>query len=93
MIPVFASSLNPNTALTVLQVTWIYNDFFWGLMLMFTGSKFPVTSALNNLKGQFFVNNNLIAAGALLVAIPTLVVFFALQKHFIAGLTLGSTKG
>ena len=80
-------------ALATLQVTWVYNDFFWGLMLMFTGSKFPVTSALNNLKGQFFVNNNLIAAGALLVAIPTLVVFFALQKHFIAGLTLGSTKG
>ncbi len=80
-------------ALATLQVTWIYNDFFWGLMLMFTGSKFPVTSALNNLKGQFFVNNNLIAAGAILVAIPTLIVFFALQKHFISGLTLGSTKG
>ena len=80
-------------ALATLQVTWIYNDFFWGLMLMFTGDKFPVTSALNNLKGQFFVNNNLIAAGSILVAIPTLVVFFALQKHFIAGLTLGSTKG
>jgi multiple sugar transport system permease protein len=80
-------------ALATLQVTWIYNDFFWGLMLMFKGSKFPVTSALNNLKGQFFVDNNLIAAGSLLVAIPTLIVFFALQRHFIAGLTLGSTKG
>lgn len=80
-------------ALATLQVTWIYNDFFWGLMLMFTGSKFPITSALNNLKGQFFVDNNLIAAGALLVALPTLIVFFALQKQFISGLTLGSTKG
>jgi multiple sugar transport system permease protein len=80
-------------ALATLQVTWIYNDFFWGLILMFNGSKFPVTSALNNLRGQFFVDNNLIAAGSILVAIPTVVVFFALQKHFIAGLTLGSTKG
>lgn len=80
-------------ALATLQVTWIYNDFFWGLMLMFTGSKFPVTSALNNLKGQFFVDNNLIAAASILVAIPTLIVFFALQKQFISGLTLGSTKG
>ena len=62
-------------------------------MLMRTGSKFPVTSALNNLKGQFFVDNNLIAAGAILVALPTLIVFFALQKHFVNGLTLGSTKG
>jgi multiple sugar transport system permease protein len=62
-------------------------------MLMRTGSKFPVTSALNNLKGQFFTDNNLIAAGAILVALPTLIVFFALQKQFISGLTLGSTKG
>ncbi|MFV2064188.1 MAG: carbohydrate ABC transporter permease [Chloroflexota bacterium] len=80
-------------ALGTLEFTFIYNDFFWGLMLMKTGSKFPITSALNNLKGQFFVDNNLIAAGAILVALPTLIVFFALQKHFISGLTLGSTKG
>ena len=80
-------------ALATLQVTWIYNDFFWALVLMKTGAKLPITSALNNLKGEFFVNNNLIAAGSILVAIPTLIVFFALQKQFISGLTLGSTKG
>ena len=40
-----------------------------------------------------FVDSNLIAAGAMLVALPTLIVYFALQKQFISGLTLGSTKG
>jgi multiple sugar transport system permease protein len=80
-------------ALAVLQVTWIYNDFFWALFLMSNGSKFPITSALNNLKGQYFVDMNLVAAASLLVALPTLIVFFALQKQFISGLTLGSTKG
>lgn len=80
-------------ALATLQFTWIYNDFFWALMLMRTGSKFPITSALNNLKGQFFVDNNLVAAGAIIVALPTLIVYFVLQKQFIGGLTLGSTKG
>jgi multiple sugar transport system permease protein len=80
-------------ALATLQVTWIYNDFFWALILMFTGEKRPITSALNQLKGQFFTDNNLIAAGSILVAIPTLIVFFALQKQFVSGLTLGSTKG
>jgi len=80
-------------ALAVLQVTWIYNDFFWALFLMSTGSKFPITSALNNLKGQYFVDMNLVAAASLLVALPTLIVFFALQKQFVSGLTLGSTKG
>ena len=80
-------------ALATLQVTWIYNDFFWAIVLMKTGDKYPITSALNNLKGQFFTDNNLIAAGSIMVAIPTLVVFFALQKQFVSGLTLGSTKG
>ena len=74
-------------------MTWIYNDFFWALILMFTGDKRPITSALNQLKGQFFIDNNLVAAGALLVALPTLIVFFVLQKQFVRGLTLGSTKG
>jgi multiple sugar transport system permease protein len=45
------------------------------------------------LSGQFFTNYNLLAAGALLAALPTLIVYFALQKQFVAGLTLGSTKG
>jgi len=80
-------------ALATLQVTWIYNDFFWAIVLMKTGAKYPITSALNNLKGEFFTNNNLIAAGSIMVAIPTLIVFFALQKQFVSGLTLGSTKG
>jgi multiple sugar transport system permease protein len=81
-------------ALATLEVTFIYNDFFWALILMAgKGSKMPVTSALNALKGQFFVDYNLLGAGAILVAIPTLIVFFALQKQFISGLTLGSTKG
>jgi multiple sugar transport system permease protein len=83
----------PLAALATLQFTWIYNDFFWAIVLMKTGDKLPITSALNNLKGQFFIDNNLVAAGSLLVALPTLIVFFVLQKQFIRGLTLGSTKG
>ena len=80
-------------ALATLEVTWIYNDFFWALVLMRSGDKFPVTSALNNLRGQFFTDYNLLAAGSVLVALPTLIVFFVLQKQFVSGLTLGATKG
>lgn len=80
-------------ALVVLETTWIYNDFFWALLLMKSSSRMPITSALNSLKGAFFVDNNLVAAGAIIVALPTMIVFFAAQKQFISGLTLGSTKG
>jgi multiple sugar transport system permease protein len=80
-------------ALATLLTTWIYNDFFWAITLMVTGSKRPITSALANLQGQFVSNQNLIAAAAVMAAIPTLVVYVLLQKQFIAGLTLGATKG
>ena len=80
-------------ALATLEFTWIYNDFFWATVLMQTGANRPITAALNNLTGEFFVNNNLISAAALIVAVPTLVVFFALQRQFVSGLTLGANKG
>ena len=80
-------------ALATLEFTFVYNDFFWALLLMKTGDKRPITSALNNLQGQFFTDTNLLAAGALLAAIPTILVYIVLQKQFISGLTLGSTKG
>jgi multiple sugar transport system permease protein len=80
-------------ALATLLTTWIYNDFFWAITLMSSGDKRPVTSALANLQGQFVSNQNLIAAAALIAAIPTLVVYLLLQRQFIAGLALGSTKG
>lgn len=80
-------------ALATLQVTWIYNEFFWATVLIQDFSKLPMTSALNNLRGQFFTDTNLVAAGSIMVALPVLVVFFALQKQFVSGLTLGATKG
>ncbi|MBN6057068.1 carbohydrate ABC transporter permease [Nonomuraea sp. RK-328] len=80
-------------ALSTLQFTWMYNDFLWALVLMSSGDKLPVTSALNNLRGQFFTDYNLLAAGSVLVALPTLIVFQLLHKQFVAGLTLGATKG
>ncbi len=83
----------PLAALATLEFTWVYNDFFWAIVLMRTGAKLPITSALNNLQGEFFTNYNLLAAGAVMVALPTLIVYFALQRQFIRGLTLGSTKG
>ncbi|TWV31495.1 carbohydrate ABC transporter permease [Streptomyces misionensis] len=80
-------------ALATLLSIWIYNDFFWALVLISTGANMPVTSALNNLSGQYFTDPNLVAAGSLLTAIPTLAVYFALQRQFVGGLTLGSNKG
>lgn len=80
-------------ALATLEFTFIYNDFFWALILLKDGNRRPITSALNNLQGEFFTDINVLAAGALLAAIPTILVFLVLQRQFISGLSLGSTKG
>lgn len=80
-------------ALATLEVIWIYNDFFWALLLVQKGDRLPITSGLNNLNGQFAQNYNLLAAGALMSALPVLIVYLVLQKHFKAGLTLGANKG
>lgn len=80
-------------ALATLEFTWIYNDFFWAVVLEQQGADRPITSSLANLGGEFFTDDNLIAAASMYVALPTLIVYFALQRYFIAGLTIGAEKG
>ncbi len=80
-------------ALATLEFTWIYNDFFWAVVLEQQGADRPITSSLANLGGEFFTDDNLIAAASMFVALPTLIVYVALQRYFIAGLTIGAEKG
>ncbi len=80
-------------ALATLEFTWIYNDFFWAVVLEQQGADRPITSSLANLGGEFFTDDNLIAAASVFVALPTLIVYFALQRYFISGLTIGAEKG
>ncbi|HEV7167859.1 MAG TPA: carbohydrate ABC transporter permease [Micrococcaceae bacterium] len=80
-------------ALATLEVIFIYNDFFWPLLFIQSGDRLPVTTAINNLQGVFLSNYNLLAAGATITVIPTLIVYLLLQRQFVAGLTLGASKG
>jgi multiple sugar transport system permease protein len=80
-------------ALATLEFTWIYNDFLWAVVLMSSGDKRPITSSLLNLQGMYFTDNNLISAAAILIALPTIIVYACLQRQFISGLTLGANKG
>lgn len=80
-------------ALAVLQFTFIWNDFFWPLILIQSDALRPITLGLTTLKGQYISSFNLLAAGSLIAALPPVMMFFAMQRHFIAGLTLGASKG
>ena len=79
-------------ALAVLEFTFIWNDYFWALVLVQSDTARPVTAGLQALAGQWLASWQLMSAGALIAAAPSVVMFFVMQRHFIAGLTLGAVK-
>lgn len=80
-------------ALAVLIFTFVWNDYFWALVLVQSDAVKPVTAGIASLRGQWLASWQLISAGAIVAALPPVTLFFLLQRHFIAGLTLGATKG
>ena len=79
-------------ALAVLIFTFVWNDFFWANVLTQGESAKPITAGVRALNGQFVNNWHLVSAASLMAAIPPVVMFFLMQRHFIAGLTLGAVK-
>jgi len=77
----------------IWQFTSIWNDFLFGVTITLDPAVQPVTVALNNLAGSYFVEWNVQIAGALLVALPTLLVYLFLGRYFMRGLLAGSLKG
>jgi len=76
----------------IWQFTSAWNDFLFAVTL--TGQdNWPITVAVNNLAGSFSVACNIQMAGALIAALPTLLVYILLGKYFMRGLLAGSLKG
>jgi multiple sugar transport system permease protein len=80
-------------ALATLEFTWIYNDFFWGLILIQTTDRRPLTTMLGGVFSNYYQVDGTVAAGAFILAAPMLVVYLLFQRQLIAGLTLGATRG
>ncbi len=79
-------------ALSVLVFTFIWNDFFWATVLTQGVDSQPITAGLSSLNGQWIAQWHLVSAGSIMAALPPVLMFFLMQKHFIAGLTLGAVK-
>ena len=80
-------------ALAVLEFTFIWNDYFWCLILAQSEATKPITLGLQTLQGQFMSSWNIVSAGSVIAALPPVIMFFTMQKHFIQGLTFGAVKG
>jgi glucose/mannose transport system permease protein len=76
----------------IFQFTNIWNDFLFGITVVPDPTRQPITVALNNLSGNFSVAWNAVMAGALIAALPTMLVYILLGRFFVQGLTAGSVK-
>jgi len=76
----------------IFQFLWVWNDLLMALVFVQDASKFPMTRAIQNLLSQYGTEWHLLAAGAFLLMVVPLVVFFSLQRYFVQGLLAGSIK-
>jgi glucose/mannose transport system permease protein len=77
----------------IFQFTNVWNDFLFGVTILPNPNSQPVTVALNNLSGTFSVDWNVVMAGAVIVALPTALIYILLGRFFVRGLLAGSVKG
>jgi glucose/mannose transport system permease protein len=77
----------------IWQVTQIWNEFLFAVVITSNPAQQPVQVALQNLAGSQIVEWNVQMAGALLAALPTLLVYIFLGRYFLRGLLAGALKG
>jgi alpha-glucoside transport system permease protein len=76
----------------IFQFLWVWNDLLMALVFVQKGENFPMTRAIQNLLSQYGTEWHLLAAGAFLLMVVPLLVFFSLQRYFVQGLLAGSVK-
>ena len=80
-------------AFAIFQFLWVWNDLLVALVFIGPGENEPVTVGLTHLKGQLGQGWNLTTAGGFFTMILPIIVFLALQRFFVRGLTAGAVKG
>jgi alpha-glucoside transport system permease protein len=76
----------------IFQFLWVWNDLLMALVFVQKSENFPMTRAVQNLLSQYGTEWHLLAAGAFLLMVVPLLVFFSLQRYFVQGLLAGSVK-
>jgi glucose/mannose transport system permease protein len=89
----FPISMPGFVVVIIWQFTNIWNEFLFAVSILQKPELQPVTVALRNLSGSQIKEWNMVMAGALIVALPTLLIYIILGRYFIRGLLAGSVKG
>ena len=78
-------------ALFIFLGSW--NDFMWPLISLADQDLYTLPVALAALSREHVQDNELMMAGSVVTVVPVLVLFLALQRHYLSGLLAGSVKG
>jgi raffinose/stachyose/melibiose transport system permease protein len=78
--------------LALLAFMWTWNDFFLSLIFIADPSIQPATLALGVFQGEHSLQVNTLAAAAIIVAVPVLLLYAFFQRHFISGVLNGALK-
>ena len=81
------------TTMMVLFFMWTWNEFLLPLVVIPNGELLTAPLGLALFQGQYTAGTSLLAAGAVLVALPVVVAYLIAQRHFIRGMVDGATKG
>jgi alpha-glucoside transport system permease protein len=76
----------------IFQFLWVWNDLLMALIFVQNSDLWPMTIRVNQLQSTYGIEWHLLSAGAFLLMIVPLAVFFALQRYFVQGLLAGSVK-
>ncbi|HLW58346.1 MAG TPA: carbohydrate ABC transporter permease [bacterium] len=89
MLPLVAPAL---ATLAIIEFSGYWNSFLWPLIVLKSPDKYPLAVGLLYLSGLFATNTRYIAAGAVIMTLPMIVVFLLLQRYFLRGITVGALK-
>jgi raffinose/stachyose/melibiose transport system permease protein len=89
----FPLSRPATTTLIVLIFMWTWNEFLLALVMVQSESMRTLPVGLAFFQGRFSSNIPLMAAGAIIVALPTILIYILFQRFFIRGMFGGAIKG
>ena len=89
----FPLSRPATTTLIVLIFMWTWNEFLLALVMVQSESMRTLPVGLAFFQGRFSSNISLMAAGAIIVALPTILIYILFQRFFIRGMLGGAIKG
>lgn len=80
-------------SIVALQFVWVWNDFFFALILLFSPEKKLVTQAIPTMKGRYFIDWGLVSAASMLAMVVPVLIYALLQRYYVRGVVAGAVKG